>query len=274
MLQKQKNCVTAPWLQNGLTHILLATEARRDELCGLAQPLGKAPQNPTPKNPPAQNPPQNPIAQKPTAAQNPAPQKAVQARASASNSDSNPRINEVENTSRPWQPTILQEQDWPAKWKALRERRPFPARPKVVWTYEGLGADLTGQGMQSRQDLVVKLLKALRHPAGTHYFWPYTLATGQTTGQMTGQEADLDQEAEDASLFWSGEAILRPRALLLFGQEAHNALNMPESLVLFTTLHVRGRRVILLPPVQQLANNQEDYAHALGLTVKALAFCE
>ena len=68
----------------------------------------------------------------------------------------------------------------------------------------------------TRQQIMVRMLKELRHPGGTHVFWPYALPDDATPG---GPDAP--------SLFWSGAALLRPRTLLLFGSEARDALGMP-----------------------------------------------
>lgn len=51
----------------------------------------------------------------------------------------------------------------------------------------------------TRQQIMVRMLKELRHPGGTHVFWPYALPDDATPG---GPDAP--------SLFWSGAALLRP----------------------------------------------------------------
>lgn len=151
---------------------------------------------------------------------------------------------------------------WPPAWQALKNRRPLPPRPLVFWTYAGLGDDLMGSPDATRQQIMVRILKELRHPGGTHVFWPYALPDDATPG---GPDAP--------SLFWSGAALLRPRALLLFGSEARDALGMPKSLVPYCQERIEGRLVIQLPQPLTLAENQDAFRRALVFLGGLLSFC-
>lgn len=149
---------------------------------------------------------------------------------------------------------------WPAAWLALKNRRPLPPRPLVFWTYEGLGDDLMGIPDQARQQIIVRMLTALKHPGGTHVFWPFALP-GYTP------------DADAPSLFWSGAALMRPRALLLFGSEARDILSMPKTLVPYCQERIDGRLVIQLPKPATLAQDEGAFSRAQVFLARMLNFC-
>ena len=72
-------------------------------------------------------------------------------------------------------PGALPVESWPETWLALKNRRPLPPSPLVLWTYFGLGEDLTGVPDETRKKVIVRMLMELRHPGGTHVFWPCNL---------------------------------------------------------------------------------------------------
>ena len=162
----------------------------------------------------------------------------------------------------PTKPVILSPDAWPAPWQALKNRRPLPPRPLVFWTYAGLGDDLMGTPDPARQQVIVRMLKELAHPGGTHVFWPYALPDDNTI-----------PEPNAPSLFWSGTALLRPRALLLFGSEARDALGMPKTLMPYCQYRVDGRLIIQLPQPLTLAGKEDAFRRALAFLTRILAFC-
>lgn len=158
---------------------------------------------------------------------------------------------------------VLPPDAWPASWQALRRRRPLPPRPLVVWTYAGLGDDLMGTPDPLRQAIIVRMLRELKHPGGTHVFWPYALPG----------EAAASGGPGTPSLFWSGATLLRPRTLLLFGSEARDALGMPKSLLPYCQERIAGRLVIQLPQPLTLAHDENAFRRAQIFLSSLLAFC-
>lgn len=161
---------------------------------------------------------------------------------------------------------IIPLESWPAAWKALRERRPPPPRPLVCWTYGGLGSDLAGTPDPQRRALVARMIKSLNHPAGTHVFWPFELPGGTPFGE----EPPCEEPAP--SLFWSGEALLRTRALLIMGSDARDALGLPKIGPYCQTM-VRGRLFIQLPQPRSLAEKPEAFEQAMVFLAGLLRFC-
>lgn len=156
-------------------------------------------------------------------------------------------------------PGALPVENWPASWLALKNRRPLPPRPLVLWTYAGLGEDLTGRPDEVRRQVIVRMLMELRHPGGTHVFWPCGL---------------VGEKPEDGpALFWSGVKLLNPRVLLLFGSDARDTLSMPKTLLPFCQERVYGRLVIQLPRPQSLAQDEASFKRALAFLSRLLRFC-
>lgn len=156
-------------------------------------------------------------------------------------------------------PGALAVEQWPSSWLALKNRRPLPSRPLVLWTYAGLGEDLTGTPDETRKQVIVRMLMELRHPGGTHVFWPCGLA---------------GERPEDGPvLFWSGVKLLNPRVLLLFGSDARDVLAMPKRLLPFCQERVYGRLVIQLPRPQSLAADEASFKRALAFLDRLLSFC-
>ena len=156
-------------------------------------------------------------------------------------------------------PGALPVDRWPASWIALKDRRPLPQRPLVLWTYAGLGEDLVGTPDEARRRVIVRMLTELRHPVGTHVFWPFSLA-----------DEGLSPEA---SLFWSGVTLLDPRVILLFGSDTRDALSMPRSLLPFCQERIHGRLVIQLPRPQALASDEFAFRQVQAFLARILSFC-
>ena len=156
-------------------------------------------------------------------------------------------------------PGALPVEDWPASWLALKNRRPLPPHPLVLWTYAGLGDDLTGTPDEVRRQVIVRMLMELRHPGGTHVFWPCGLSG--------------ERPQDGPALFWSGVKLLNPRVLLLFGSDARDTLSMPRTLLPFCQERVHGRLVIQLPRPQALAADEDSFKRALAFLASLLSFC-
>ncbi|HJD96039.1 hypothetical protein [Mailhella massiliensis] len=148
-------------------------------------------------------------------------------------------------------------ESWPETWLALKNRRPLPPCPLVLWSYFGLGEDLTGVPDEKRRKVIVRMLMELRHPGGTHVFWP----------------CNLPGEENGAALFWSGVKLLNPRVLLLFGSDTRDALSMPKTLFPFCEERVNGRLVIQLPRPSSLAEDEPSFSRALVFLSQRLKFC-
>ena len=156
-------------------------------------------------------------------------------------------------------PGVLPESSWPVSWRALRERRPLPASPRVLWTYAGLGDDLMGEADPGRRQVIARMIMALKHPGGTHVFWPYVLP---------GEDF-----SEQPSLFWSGVEKLDPRVLLILGSDARDALSLPRTLLPFCQERLYGRLVIQLPRPQSFADSEAAFARVLAFLANSLRFC-
>ena len=156
-------------------------------------------------------------------------------------------------------PGVLPESSWPASWRALRERRSLPSSPLVLWTYAGLGDDLMGEADPGRRQVIARMIMALKHPGGTHVFWPYVLP---------GEDF-----SDQPSLFWSGVEKLDPRVLLIFGSDARDALSLPRALLPFCQERLYGRLVIQLPRPQSFVGDEAAFARVLAFLANSLRFC-
>ena len=288
------SAIVRPWLKAGLSALLLESEERVLQLRAQDGPQEAAPQiqvqapRPAPSFPQRQAP-AAPVPSKPAspAARPPAPAQAQdrafppaagtrQPAAPAAMPQSRPvPERRPEPAPRPraaasagdmfLTPGAVPVEQWPAGWLALKDRRPLPPRPLVLWSYAGLGDDLTGTPDQARRQVIVRMLTELRHPGGTHVFWPF---------DMSGTPAlPKAADGEEASLFWSGVRLLDPRVLLLFGSDTRDALMMPRTLRPFCQERVYGRLVIQLPRPQALAEDEASFRRAQAFLARLLSFC-
>lgn len=107
-----------------------------------------------------------------------------------------------------WRPMPVE--SWPAAWQE-QLKKTLPG--KIAWTYRELGDDLRA-GKRGRQNepqseaearakrgqTLRSLIAALRHPAGTHTFWPCQLSA---------------EEGIQPDLFWSGLRALGCRGAVV-----------------------------------------------------------
>lgn len=250
-----------PWLQTGLSFLLLENEERVKELmAGERAKKGQSAQK-TRAPLPAQG--RRTVAANPVERQERSPQTSpamrtpptIAARPAPPASPS-PEIQKEREYALPG---VLPESAWPASWQALKNRRKLPSSPLVLWTYAGLEEDLMGAANRERQQFITRMLVALKHPGGTHVFWPYALP---------GEEV-----LQQPSLFWSGVALFDPRVLLLFGSDARDALAMPRSLRPFCQERMYGRAVIQLPNPQAFIGDEAAFARVLAFLASSLRFC-
>jgi len=200
----------------------------------------------------------------------------VQARESVSSLSSrdtasstlSPETNSVSRPAHPAIPTdrVLPPEVWPQSWQAVYRRRPLPPRPLVLWTYAGLGDDLVGTADRARQEVMKTLLLSLRHPGGTHVFWPCRLPSDGVQETEKGESPP--------SLFWSGEALLRPRAILVFGAESRHLLGLPD-LAPYGQERRAGRLMVQLPDTSVLTGPHGEAAirQTLAFLGRLLRFC-
>ncbi len=138
-------------------------------------------------------------------------------------------------------------EQWPAHWQE-RLRLTKPAR--VIWTYWNLGHDLSGEASDARRTLLRKILTDLKHPAGTHAFWP--LAMPNPAASVSGLEAHVP-------IFWSGVEQLGARVVVVLGADAAQALNFAVQNVPFTQIKHQGRPIILGKDMDELIEKPQVY---------------
>ena len=294
-----RSAIVRPWMKNGLSVLLLENEQRVAELRGTEEESLKAASAErvaSPAAPPAFRAPAQaggtrpaPSAERrmpagrgaasapvqsggerfpkpaPSAGVSPAPQAATPVAAQRFSERASSAAEPVHAAASSGNAGILATpgarpvEEWPAGWLALKNRRPLPPRPLVLWTYAGLGEDLTGTPDEVRKRVIVRMLMELHHPGGTHVFWPCGFA---------------GEKPEDGpALFWSGVRLLNPRVLLLFGSDARDTLSMPKTLLPFCQERVNGRLVIQLPRPQSLAADEASFKRALAFLSRLLRFC-
>lgn len=130
----------------------------------------------------------------------------------------------------PVRPPVLPFHAWPEEWKFIHRRCQLPPeRPKhlskqIVWTYAGLEYDLfTDKPSDKRRKLIAQIIKTLSFPKGTHIFLPYRTISRDGTSQI----AALNAGNADYSFFWSAIDFIRPRVLIVFGEQSIEELNLP-----------------------------------------------
>lgn len=119
---------------------------------------------------------------------------------------------------------------WPEAWKQIHKRCQLPSeRPKnlskqIVWTYAGLEYDLfTDTPSAKRRELIAQIIKTLSFPKGTHIFLPYRIINRDGSSETALQHAGN----ADYSFFWSAVDFIRPRVLVVFGQQSIEELHLP-----------------------------------------------
>ncbi len=153
-------------------------------------------------------------------------------------------------TSGPASASPFPVEHWPQAWQE-RLRLTKPAR--VIWTYWNLGHDVSGEASDARRALLRKILGDLKHPAGTHSFWPVALPTqAKHAHASTALEANIPA-------FWAGAEHLGARVIIILGDAATQALNFQVQDVPFKQMKHQGRPIILAKDMDELIENPHIY---------------
>lgn len=126
----------------------------------------------------------------------------------------------------PLKQPILPYAKWPESWKQIQRQCKFsPEKPahlsrQIIWTYANLEYDLfTSNPSAERRQLISQIIKTLALPKGTHIFLPYRLINANG-------ESEIAKEQE-YSFFWSAIDLIRPRVLVVFGEQTISELDLP-----------------------------------------------
>ncbi len=152
---------------------------------------------------------------------------------------------------------FLPPEHWPKPWQELLQKT---APAPVVWTYWNLGEDLTGNASDERRAFLRKILGDLALPKGTNAFWPAAMSL------QNGQEPMAHTQA-----FWSGVQMLKARAVVVMGQPATKALELPPDLRPFMQARHNGCFVVVLRDVDLLISEPHLYANVREFLRKSLA---
>jgi hypothetical protein len=126
-----------------------------------------------------------------------------------------------------------------------------PAAP-LLWTYAELGQDLRGDGDPARSAGLKELIGRLQLPRGSSAFWPLTLTEGWP------QDLEADSAPPEACFFLHGLSRLRPRAVILFGEQSCLLSGLAFSSRLPFTQQVKdGRLFLLLPAWSELLADEK-----------------
>ncbi len=148
-------------------------------------------------------------------------------------------------------------EQWGLPWQNLWKRLNMDSRPKVAWTYGALGNDLSGDPDGGRKKVLAHILQALRHPRGTHVFWPYKMPECGT----------------DTDVFWSALHAAGVRVLLVFGSDARDALSLPNVLKPYCHDMLHGCMVVQLQRMETLAAEKEQLNRAVAWLARFLNRC-
>lgn len=162
---------------------------------------------------------------------------------------------------------LLPPQHWPAPWRdLLRTTRPG----RVLWTYAGLGLDLTREdtpGRGERRAFLARMLQDLGYPPGTHTFWPVCLPDAPPDGRP---DAALPPCPPAPEIFWAAAARLKARAVVVMGESVIEALGLHHSLA--PLQHIRhGRHLVWgLWSMDELLSGHTRYKSMLAFIRTAL----
>ncbi len=134
----------------------------------------------------------------------------------------------------------------PSPW-AVFAAKSKPGRA-LLWTYQELGLDLSGNVNPTRSELIKQIINALNLPAGSSNFWPHSLPL-QTSG-----EQEFKQEPE---LFHRGFNALEPQFLLVFGETSITAIMPDWKCLPYTYTNYKNKVLIYLPRLEQLEDGQK-----------------
>lgn len=215
----------------GLHYLLADTEEQK-------KTLAAAPQHPvilqklyqtaqSPAHPPVQSPAEQ--FKKDTAAKNIAPREnpykgKFQPLLKEKKSKKEPEKSAFEKN--PLKQPILPYEKWNLAWKQIQKQCKFSAEKpqylsrQIIWTYADLEYDLfTSNPSDKRRQLLNQIIKTLALPKGTHIFLPYRIINAEGKSEIAADQG--------YSFFWSAVDLIRPRVLIVFGEQTISELGLP-----------------------------------------------
>lgn len=148
---------------------------------------------------------------------------------------------------------VLPVEKWPHDWKILLKNT--PKTPRILWTYEELGCDLTGNANPAHRKLLQQLIEDMQLPKGSHAFWPLCLFPDKATA------------FENAQMFISGIYNIAPEWIIFMTRSIPKALGLP-SLCLFVPEIFWGRFVLFTQHIDELLQDELRYSQVLGFLKK------
>ncbi len=138
---------------------------------------------------------------------------------------------------------ILKDYEWPQEWLDLWEKISKNTSPKIAWTYTGLHDDILGteNKVPQRQEIIRDFIRGLNSPNGTHAFVPFDMPLN--AGKLMAKE--------DNSFYWSAISRLKVKQLFVFGEQARDALLIPQRPIGTTITH-KGHRIYILKDLNKL----------------------
>lgn len=126
----------------------------------------------------------------------------------------------------PLKQPILPYEKWCPAWKQIQKQRKFSAEKpqnisrQIIWTYADLEYDLfTSNPSDKRRQLLSQIIKTLALPKGTHIFLPYRTINAEGKSEIATDQG--------YSFFWSAVDLIRPRVLVVFGEQTISELGLP-----------------------------------------------
>ncbi len=144
---------------------------------------------------------------------------------------------------------ILPLESWPESWKTCFFNA--PKSPRILWSYEELGQDLSGDPNYKHKDLLQQLLKDMSLPKGSHAFWPLQMFPNTTTPE------------ENARIFISGIKLISPEWVVFMTGAAPKILGL-SNLCSFVPEVVWGRYVLLAPHIDDIYQNKNRYGQLIS----------
>lgn len=173
------------------------------------------------------------------------------------------------NLQRP----VLKLSAWPKQWQIIQQKCHLSPQKagisqaqRILWTYAGLEHDLLGIAEPARQNVIRRLITELKHPHGTHFFLPYSLAHDDKISRL--------EQINDSTLFESGMSILTPRVLLVFGSEARDSLEISNNLRPLQQIRQGSLLILQMHKPETLAENDAYFQQTLAFLRQYLQFCQ
>jgi hypothetical protein len=120
-----------------------------------------------------------------------------------------------------------------------------------------LGDDLCANPDSRRRKVLASILENLRHPRGTHAFWPHR----------------LPGEGDAPAIFWSAVEKLAPRAIVVFGSDSRDALGLPRRMRPYEQMMSWGRLIVQLHRPETLAEDAALLRSTQVFLTGILRFC-